>query len=323
MVFSSILGPFGPRRSAQAEDALTVSAEYIAQRCDPVEESEVDRLRRELAEALQEEDEEPPEEATSDDIEDWAKRVSRFVGVAWDEKRRKWKVTLNELDGKDRTIGRYDDEREAAYARNKAVIDAGLEGRRRMNAVDEHGVLVPPGAPHRRAKASVIAPDPLAVTKYGVSKYWGVTWDRKGRVWRAQYTDGDGKRKSVGRYGNEEEAAYAYNDAIREAGLEGVRKVNPIVDGKLALKPPLRDPTAAQQSKYWGVTWARKQSKQWRATYNDANTVKRHIGYFDDQEAAALAVNKAIIDAGLAGLRRMNEIDEDGMPVPRPWGGGD
>jgi len=218
-------------------------------------------LRRELAEALQEEEDEPSE-ATSDDIEDWAKRVSRFVGVAWDEKRRKWKVTLNELDGKDRTIGRYDDEREAAYARNKAVLDAGLEGRRRMNAVDEHGVLVPPGAPHRRAKASVIAPDPLAVTKYGVSKYWGVTWDRKGRVWRAQYTDGDGKRKSVGRYGNEEEAAYAYNDAIREAGLEGVRKVNPVVDGKLALKPPLRDPTAAQQSKYWGVTWARKQSKQ-------------------------------------------------------------
>ena len=62
---------------------------------------------------------------------------------------------------------------------------------------------------------------------------------------------------------------------------------------------------------------------RWRATYNDANTVKRHIGYFDDQEAAALAVNKAIIDAGLAGVRRMNEIDADGMPVPRPWGGGD
>ena len=50
-------------------------------------------------------------------------------------------MTLNELDGKDRTIGRYDDEREAAYARNKAVLDAGLEGRRRMNAVDEHGML--------------------------------------------------------------------------------------------------------------------------------------------------------------------------------------
>ena len=220
----------------EAEEALDQSAQYIAQRCDPIVESEVDRLRRELAEALEKDDEEDePENDVTDYIDDWAKRVSRFVGVAWDEKRRKWKVTLNELDGKDRTIGRYDDEREAAYARNRAVLDAGLEGRRRMNAVDEHGVLVPPGAPHRRAKASVIAPDPLAVTKYGVSKYWGVTWDRKGRVWRAQYTDGDGKRKSVGRYGNEEEAAYAYNDAIREAGLEGVRKVNPVVDGKLAL----------------------------------------------------------------------------------------
>ena len=106
-----------------------------------------------------------------------------------------------------------------------------------------------------------------------------------------------------------------------DAAIQDQRAVNLI--SAQALKPPLRDPTAAQQSKYWGVTWARKQSKQWRATYNDANTVKRHIGYFDDQEAAALAVNKAIIDAGLAGLRRMNEIDEDGMPVPRPWGGGD
>jgi hypothetical protein len=124
------------------------------------------------------------------------------------------------------------------------------------------------------------------------------------------------------------------------SGAPDTRLISTQVDGKLALKPPLRDPTAAQQSKYWGVTWARKQSKQWcsrvlldggavcythrwRATYNDANTVKRHIGYFDDQEAAALAVNKAIIDAGLAGVRRMNEIDADGMPVPRPWGGGD
>ena len=44
---------------------------------------------------------------------------------------------------------------------------------------------------------------------------------------------------------------------------------------------------------------------------------------FDDQEAAALAVNKAIIDAGLAGVRRMNEIDEDGGgPCPGRGAGG-
>ena len=63
--------------------------------------------------------------------------------------------------------------------------------------------------------------------------------------------------------------------------------------------------------------WRHLEQHSWRVE------TPRTIGYFDDQEAAALAVNKAIIDAGLAGLRRMNEVDEDGMPVPRPWGGGD
>ena len=108
-----------------------------------------------------------------------------------------------------------------------------------MNAVDEHGILVPParriGGPRRGHRAG-----PLAVTKYGVSKYGASPGIGK---------EGSGARSTpmvmgkgrVGRYGNEEEAAYAYNDAIREAGLEGVRKVNPVVDGKLALKPPLRD----------------------------------------------------------------------------------
>ena len=56
--FGAVRTESRPRRSAQAEDALQVSAEYIAQRCsDPVEDTEVDRLRRELAEALEEEEE--------------------------------------------------------------------------------------------------------------------------------------------------------------------------------------------------------------------------------------------------------------------------
>ena len=82
-----------------------------------------------------------------------------------------------------------------------------------------------------------------------------------------------------------------------------------------------RAPTEAT-SKFWGVCWNKNQ-RRWLAYYTDANGKRRTIGYFDDQEAAALAVNKAIIDAGLAGVRGMNEIDSDGMPVPRPWGGGD
>ena len=198
-----------------------------------------------------------------------------------------------------------------------------------MNAVDEHGILVPPGAPHRRAKASVIAPDPLAVTKYGVSKYWGVTWDRKGRVWRAQYTDGDGKRKSVGRYGNEEEAALPIMTRSARLGLEGIRKVKPIGRRETRLKPPLgtrRPPSSRSTGRDLGAQAERQcarvcstggtvGTRRWRATImmrtpSSATSALRRSG------GRRARGDKAIIDAGLAGVRRMNEIDADGARAP-------
>ena len=50
----------------------------------------------------------------------------------------------------------------------------------------------------------------------------------------AQYTDADGKtRRTIGYYDTQEQAAHAVNAAIRRAGLEGRRKTNPVVDGRL------------------------------------------------------------------------------------------
>ena len=72
---------------------------------------------------------------------------------------------------------------------------------------------------------------------------------------------------------------------------------------------------AATTSKYWGVTW-NKRARRWKAEYTDANGKKRHIGYFDDQEAAAHAVNAAVRRAGLEGKRRTNPV-VDGQLVPR------
>ena len=68
-------------------------------------------------------------------------------------------------------------------------------------------------------------------------------------------------------------------------------------------------------SKYWGVTW-HKSGRRWQAIYTDANGKRRHVGYFDTQEAAAHAVNAAIRRAGLAGKRRMNAV-VDGQLVPK------
>ena len=81
------------------------------------------------------------------------------------------------------------------------------------------------------------------------SKFWGVTWDKQNRRWKANYNDADGKNRHLGLYDTQEAAAHAVNAAIRRAGLEGRRKTNPVVDGQLvprALKarghgPPRKD----------------------------------------------------------------------------------
>ena len=60
-----------------------------------------------------------------------------------------------------------------------------------------------------------------------------MSWDKRERRWRAQYTDANGKKRQIDRFDTQEEAARAYNAAIRRAGLEGKRKTNPVVDGRL------------------------------------------------------------------------------------------
>ena len=87
------------------------------------------------------------------------------------------------------------------------MLDAGLEGRRRMNAVDEH--VVPPA--RRTAGQGQVTPDPLSqntvsastgaspgIGKEGSSARSIPMVMGKGRVWKWQAG----------------EAAYAYNDAI-------------------------------------------------------------------------------------------------------------
>ena len=65
------------------------------------------------------------------------------------------------------------------------------------------------------------------------SKFWGVSWDKSNRRWKAEYSDANGKKRYIGKYDTQEAAAHAVNAAIRRAGLEGKRRMNPVVDGKL------------------------------------------------------------------------------------------
>ena len=104
-----------------------------------------------------------------------------------------------------------------------------------------------------RDRSAVVAPDPARDPTVATSKFWGVAWNKCERRWRGRYTDADGKQHHLGQYDTQEAAAHAVNAAIRRTGLEGRRRTNPVVDGRLVPRERkrakrLRDEPAAAPS---------------------------------------------------------------------------
>ena len=131
------------------------------------------------------------------------------------------------------TIGRFDEEEEAARAYNKAIRDAGLEVKRHINAVDATGALMP--RKYGSVRSAVVAPDPARAPAETSSKFWGVSWDKNGRRWMATYNDATGKKRWIGLFDTQEAAAHAVNAAIRALppDVQRRRQTNPVVDGQL------------------------------------------------------------------------------------------
>ena len=134
-------------------------------------------------------------------------RKSRYVGVSFSRTNGTWLIFIT-INKKPIYIGTYFDEDEAARARDAYIRRNGLTGYD-LN-FDESGAFVP-------RKTS--------------SRFVGVR--REGGKWRARYsTKEDGATKyttvHVGRYDDEEEAALAYNEAVKAAGLDKKLTLNDI-----------------------------------------------------------------------------------------------
>ena len=79
--------------------------------------------------------------------------TSKFWGVTWNKKNRRWAAGYTDANGKRRHIGTFDTQEAAAHAVNAAIRRAGLEGKRHTNPVVD-GQLVPRArkAPKKRRR---------------------------------------------------------------------------------------------------------------------------------------------------------------------------
>ena len=113
-------------------------------------------------------------------------------------------------------------------------------------------------------------------TRIPTSQYSGVTWDKNTNKWKSYITI-NGKKKHLGSFTSEEEAAEAYQNALKIYN-----------DGGDLSFMETRIPT----SQYKGVSWNKYRDK-WRSQI-EINGKQKHLGYFTSEEDAAEVYQKAL-----------------------------
>ena len=136
----------------------------------------------------------------------------------------------------------------------------------------------------------------------GTSRHRGVHWHERDGKWQAQLMV-DGKVKHLGYFEDEEEAARAVDDELRERGLQEKRGLNFPREG---------EKSAAWSSEFRGVS-IHKASGKWRAQVQHQGS-RRHVGLFTDEAAAARAV-----DAKAAELQALDQGTDPSFNFPAEW----
>jgi hypothetical protein len=198
-----------------------------------------------------------------------------------------------------KTLGRFDDKETAARAYDEAAIERGLLDQLNFDDIAEL---------HETAEAS-------SNPQKRLSRFRGVCWRNKSRKWRAS-VQSNGVNKHLGMFGDEEDAAWAYDKGAIEWGL-----LTTLNFDDYDLPETASASHAPQQSisRFRGVSW-HKGDRKWIAR-STVQGLGKHLGSFDDEEAAARAYDEAAIECGL--LHRLNFDDYDlhgtasALPAPQ------
>ncbi|KAK1742667.1 hypothetical protein QTG54_006264 [Skeletonema marinoi] len=164
--------------------------------------------------------------------------------------------------------------------------------KRRRNCHQKSVVIdlsdVPPQSPIPKSRGRI---------KEGASKYAGVHFHKEIKKWQARILV-DGKRRSIGYYESEEDAAVDYARAIFKYKA---RKLNSFVVDLTGVPPKSPIPKSAGRikegmkegaSKYAGV-YFKKEIQKWQARIL-VDGKQRSIGYYESEEDAAVDYARAI-----------------------------